>query len=97
MTTKKSRSNMPRNRAPAAVQADFLAPKEAQSKTQLGVRIAEMAHQQLKLAAVMNRGITVQMLVEQAVFEFFTNHPELLEHGMAAFPQPSKSTARTSR
>jgi predicted HicB family RNase H-like nuclease len=96
MTARKPRSNTPRNRVPPAVQADFLSPKEAHSKTQLGVRIAETTHRQLKLAAVM-RGMTVQTLVEQAVFEFLKNHPELLQNGLAALPQTAKSAARTAR
>lgn len=92
----RSRSNTRRNRPRPAIQADLLAPKETQSKTQLGVRIAEATHRQLKLAAVI-RGVTVQTVVEQAMREFLTNHPEMLRTGPPALQQPSKSTTRTSR
>jgi hypothetical protein len=63
MPVQKSRSNTARNRARTTAHADLLAPKVTQSKTQLGVRIAETTHRQLKLAAVM-RDVTVQTLVE---------------------------------
>ena len=96
MLTRKSRRNSAPKRVRTARLADLPAPKEAQSRTQLGVRIAEATHRQLKLAAVM-RGVTVQTLVAQAVLEFLTRHPELLQNGLVAVQQPSKSTSRTSR
>ncbi len=95
MSSRTSSSNTAPKRARTAVLADLPAPKEAQSRTQLGVRIAEATHRQLKLAAVM-RGVTVQTLVEQAMLEFLTNHPELL-HNRRATQQSAKSAARTSR
>ena len=59
---------------------------------QLGARISEAKHRQLKLAAI-RRGVTVQVLVEPAIQEFLTNHPELLQSSLVA-PQPAKSTPR---
>jgi len=76
MTLRKSRLNSTRNRVGTAVLADVQSPKEAQSKTQLGVRIAETTHQQFKLASVIS-GIDMQILVERAMREFLANHPEL--------------------
>jgi hypothetical protein len=76
MTPRKSRPNLTPQRVRTAILADVQAPKEAQSKTQLGVRIAETTHQQFKLASVIS-GIDMQILVEQAMREFLVNHPEL--------------------
>jgi hypothetical protein len=95
MPPRKSRLKPAPKRGRTAAPADFPAPKEAQSRTQLGVRIAEATHRQLQLAAVM-RGMTVQTLVEQAMLEFFASHPELLQNGLAV-QQRSKSTPTTSR
>jgi hypothetical protein len=91
----RSRRNSALKRARTAVLAELPAPKEAQSRTQLGVRIAEATHRQLKLAAVI-RGVAVQTLVEQAVMEFLSNHPELLENALAR-QRPAKAIARTTR
>jgi hypothetical protein len=51
-------------------------------------------YRQLKLAAVL-RGVTVQTLVEHAIQEFLTNHPELLHSGPSE--QLSKSPPRKAR
>lgn len=92
---RKPRPNLAPKRVRLAVLPQLPVPKEALSRTQLGVRITEATHQQFKLAAVM-RGATVQTLVEQAMLEFLTNHPELLQNGLV-LRHPSKSTSRTSR
>ena len=86
MIPRQSRPNSTPKRVRNPRLADWPAPKEAQSRTQLGVRIPEATHRQLKLAAVM-RGVTVQTLVEQAMLEFLTSHPELLP-----VQQPSRKT-----
>jgi hypothetical protein len=97
MIPRKPRPNSAPKRVRPAVLALLPVPKEALSRTQLGVRITEATHQQFKLAAVMRgRGVTVQALVEQAMLEFLSNHPELLQHGLAV-QRPSKSTSRTAR
>jgi hypothetical protein len=76
MTLRKFRPNSTPKRVRTAVVADLQAPEEAQSKIQLGVRIAETTHQQFKLASVIS-GIDMQILVEKAMREFLANHPEL--------------------
>jgi hypothetical protein len=72
----KSRANPGPNRSPAAPHA-ALPSRRAEARIQLGARIAETKYRQLKLAGVL-RGVTVQTLVEHAIQEFLTNHPELL-------------------
>ena len=90
MIPRKPRPNSAPKRVRPAVLGHLPVPKDAQSRTQLGVRIPETTHQQFKLAAVMRgRGVTVQTLVEQAMLEFLSNHPELLQNGRAV-QQPSK-------
>jgi len=42
------------------------------------------------------RGVTVQTLVEHAIQEFLTNHPELL-HSSPAPQKPAKSSSRRLR
>jgi hypothetical protein len=69
MTPRKSRLNSTSKRVRTAVVADLQAAEEAQSKIQLGARIAETTHQQFKLASVIS-GIDMQILVEQAMREF---------------------------
>ena len=64
-------------------------------KIQLDARISEAKYRQLKLAAVL-RGVTVQVLVERAIEECLTNHPELLQSGLIAF-QPAILTPRRPR
>jgi hypothetical protein len=54
-----------------------LPARRAEARIQLGARISEAKYRQLKLAAVL-RGVTVQTLVEHAIQDFLTNHPELL-------------------
>jgi DNA-nicking Smr family endonuclease len=76
MTPRKSRPNSTSKRVRTAAVADVQAPEEAQSKIQLGARIAETTHQQFKLVSVIS-GIDMQILVEQAIREFLANHPEL--------------------
>jgi DNA-nicking Smr family endonuclease len=90
----KSRANPGLNRPSAARDVDLLA-RQAEAKIQLGARISEAKHRQLKLAAVLH-GVTVQTLVGQAIQEFLTNHPELLHRS----PVPrhiAKSPSRSSR
>jgi hypothetical protein len=67
-----------------------LSARSAEAKIQLGARISEAKYRQLKLAAVL-RGVTVQFLVEQAIAEFLTTHPELLQSSLIA-SHPAKST-----
>ena len=61
---------------------------------QLGARISEAKHRQLKLAAI-RRGVTVQVLVEPAIQEFLTNHPELLQTSLVA--SPTQAAPRKNR
>jgi hypothetical protein len=89
----KTRSNSGSKRRPVAPQAEW-PPQNAEAKTQLGARISEAKYRHLKLAAVL-RGVTVQTLVEQAIQEFLTNHPELLPS--LGPSKPSKSTPRKPR
>ena len=83
----KTRANPGQNRPPAAPVAE-LPVRKAEARIQLGARIPEAKYRQLKLAAVL-RGVTVQILIEQAIQEFLTNHPELFQSGPSA--QPAKS------
>jgi hypothetical protein len=92
-TTQKSQSNRGRSRRPAVADAG-LPVRGAEAKTQLGARISETKYRQLKLAAVL-RGVTVQVLVEQAIQEFLANHPELLQSSLVA--SPSKPASRKTR
>jgi hypothetical protein len=92
--TQKSKSNHGVNRRSVAPAADLPA-RSAEAKTQLGARISEAKYRQLKLAAVLS-GVTVQVLVEQPIQEFLTNHPELLQSSLVAI-QPAKSTPRRPR
>jgi hypothetical protein len=87
----KSRANPNPNR-PAAAPYAALPARKAEAKIQLGARIAEAKYRQLKLAAVL-RGVTVQTLVELAIQEFLTNHPELLQSS----PPPEHAAKSSSR
>jgi hypothetical protein len=90
----KSRANPGANR-PAVAPHVALPARTAEAKIQLGARIAEAKYRQLKLAAVL-RGVTVQTLVEHAIQEFLTNHPELLQSSVP--PEPAaKSSSRRPR
>jgi hypothetical protein len=89
----KTRAN-PRQNRPAPVAA--LPSRQAEARVQLGARIPEAKYRQLKLAAVL-RGVTVQILVEQAIQEFLTNHPDLFQSNPAPSQQPVKSPPRKSR
>jgi hypothetical protein len=60
------------------------------SQVQLGPRISEAQYRQLKLAAML-RGVTVQTLVESAIAELLTNHPESLHGSLAASEHLEKS------
>jgi hypothetical protein len=91
--TQKSHSNPRISRRPAVADAG-LPVRSAEAKTQLGARISETKYRQLKLAAVL-RGVTVQVLVEQAIQEFLANHPELLQSSLVA--SPSKPASRKTR
>jgi hypothetical protein len=71
-----------------------LPPRQAEAGIQLGARIPDVQYRQLKLGAVL-RGVTVQTLIEHAIQEFLTNHPELL-HPKPAQQLP-KSTSHKSR
>jgi len=73
-----------------------LPARKAEVRIQLGARITEPKYRQLKLAAVLH-GVTVQTLVEHAIQEFLTNHPELFQSSPATSPQPVKSPPRKSR
>jgi hypothetical protein len=70
-----SRPRMRQNRPPAVSSSGFPV-RNAETKTHLGVRIAEANYRQLKLAAVVGSA-TIQTLAEQAIDEFLANHPEL--------------------
>jgi hypothetical protein len=89
----KSRANPSQNRPPVPAQT-ALPARKAEARIQLGARITEAKYRQLKLAAVL-RGVTVQTLVEHAIQEFLTNHPELLHSSLSE--HPAKSTARPRR
>ena len=89
----KSRANPPLNRPPVPAHA-ALPARQAEARIQLGARIPEPKYRQLKLAAVL-RGVTVQTLVEHAIQEFLTNHPELLHSSLSE--HPAKSTSRPRR
>jgi hypothetical protein len=89
----KSRANPGLNRQPAVCEPD-LPVRKAEARVQLGARISEARYRQLKLAAVL-RGVTVQTLIEHAIQEFLTNHPELLHSGPSE--QLSKSPPRKAR
>jgi hypothetical protein len=89
----KTRPNNGVNRRPIAPDASLPA-RSAEAKTQLGARISETKYRQLKLAAVL-RGVTVQVLVEQAIQEFLANHPELLQNSLVA--SHSKPASRKTR
>ena len=93
MTTK-TRSNPGMNRRPVKPDTAFPA-RSIEPKTQLGARISEAKYRQLKLAAVL-RGVTVQVLVEQAIQELLANHPELLRSSLV-ISHPEKSSPRWSR
>jgi predicted HicB family RNase H-like nuclease len=92
--SQKSGMNPVVNHRRAAPDAELPA-RSTEAKTQLGARISEAKYRQLKLAAVL-RGVTVQVLVEQAIEEFLTNHPELLQSSLVA-AHPAKSTPRRPR
>jgi hypothetical protein len=81
------------NRRPLAPAADWPA-RNAEPRTPLGTRISNAIHRQLKLASAFS-GITVQDLVEQAIQEFLTKHPEL--HPSLVPSRSSKSTPRKLR
>ncbi len=92
-TAQKARSN-PRVK-PRTIAPDAGFPvRSAETKTQLGARISETKYRQLKLAAVLC-GVTVQVMVEQAIQEFLANHPELLQSSLVA--SPSKPPSRKTR
>jgi hypothetical protein len=91
----KTRANPRQNRPPVPVHA-ALPARKAEARIQLGARIPEPKYRQLKLAAVL-RGVTVQTLVEHAIEEFLTNHPELFQSSPATPQQPVKSPLRKSR
>ena len=92
-TAQKTRPNPGVKRRPGAPDASLPA-RSAEPMTQLGARIAEAKYRRLKLAAVL-RGVTVQVLVEQAIEEFLTNHPELLQTTLATSPRRPRQ-ARTA-
>jgi hypothetical protein len=81
------------NRRPLAPAANW-APRNADPRTPLGTRISEAIHRQLKLASAFS-GIAVQDLVEQAIQEFLTKHPEL--HPSLGPSRSTKSTPRKQR
>jgi hypothetical protein len=91
----KSRANPGLNRPPTPAVA-ALPARKAEVRIQLGARITEAKYRQLKLAAVL-RGVTVQTLVEHAIQEFLTNHPELFQSALATSEHPVKSPPRKSR
>jgi hypothetical protein len=86
----RSRANPAPNRLAAPHAA--LSARKAEVRIQLGARIAEAQYRQLKLAAVL-RGVTAQTLVEHAIHEYLSNHPELLQSS----PPPETSAKSTSR
>jgi hypothetical protein len=88
----KTRAKPRQNRLSAAPIAE-LPSRKAEARIQLGARISEAKYRQLKLAAVL-RGVTVQILIEQAIQEFLTNHPELFQSSPATSQQPLRSPRR---
>jgi hypothetical protein len=81
------------NRRLVAPAADWPG-RNAEPRTPLNARISEAIHRQLKLASAFS-GIAVQDLVEQAIREFLTKHPEL--HPSLGPSRSSKSTSRKPR
>jgi hypothetical protein len=61
-----------------------------------GRRIPEAKYRQLKLAPPLS-DVTAQTLVEHAIEEFLTNHPELLHASLAATEHSEKSRSRKPR
>src|ERR1700760_4021182 len=57
--------------------------RKTESKIQLNTRVSDANYQQLKLAAVLQR-VPVQTLVEHAIEEFLSNHPELMRTAATA-------------
>ena len=92
-TAQKPHPDSGAKRRPVAPDASLPA-RSAEPKIQLGARIAEAKYRRLKLAAVL-RGATVQVLVEQAIEEFLTNHPELLQTSLVA--SPTQAAPRKNR
>jgi hypothetical protein len=63
----------PPSAAPTPVPAKEPTPKE--QRQQLGARVPTATYRQLKARAAL-QGVTVAALVEQAIAEFLTNHPD---------------------
>jgi hypothetical protein len=70
--------------------------RTTEPKIQLNTRVSEANYQQLKLAAVFQR-VPIQTLIEHAIQEFFSNHPELIPTIAAASRSHSSATTRKPR
>jgi predicted HicB family RNase H-like nuclease len=74
---------MPASRKPLTFDVDRSPRTTAESKQgkgqgqrqQVGARVTTATYRQLKARAAL-QGVTVQTLVEQAIAEFLTNHPD---------------------
>jgi hypothetical protein len=63
----------PTTTAPAPMRATESPPKE--QRQQLGARVPTATYRRLKARAAL-QGVTVATLVEQAITEFLSNHPD---------------------
>ena len=94
-TARKPRS--PPARRPRRAQPKLELPvRKTEPKIQLNTRISEVNYQQLKLAAVLRR-VPVQSLVEHAIEEFLSNHPELMRTAGIASRSHPNAMARKPR
>jgi hypothetical protein len=94
-TARKPRSPPPRRPRRVSPQRE-LPVRKTEPKIQLNTRVSEANYQQLKLAAVLQR-VPVQTLVEHAIEEFLSNHPELMRTAATASRSHPNATTRKPR
>ena len=70
--------------------------RKTEAKIQLNTRVSDANYQQLKLAAVLQR-VPVQTLVEHAIEEFLSNHPELMRTAVTPSRSHPNVTTRKPR
>jgi hypothetical protein len=91
------KTRSPPARRPRRVPPQLELPvRKTEPKIQLNTRVSEANYQQLKLAAVLRR-VPVQTLVEHAIEEFFSNHPELMRTAATASRSQLNATTRKPR
>jgi hypothetical protein len=94
-TAQKPRS--PPARRPRRAQPKLELPvRKTEPKIQLNTRVSDANYQQLKLAAVLQR-VPVQTLVEHAIGEFLSKHPELMRTAATASRSHPNATTRKPR